>query len=111
MGGNLIRHYKWREGVGSVTKRTWMHNYYWCGKETNSIGTHEFVDLCHRIRADALLTINFMSDGLEDFRKTKLGENRVGTIEEAADWVSYCNDPDEQTRKKDLLIVSLNDLN
>src|SRR3954463_8729579 len=33
-GGNFSRYYKWREGVGPVSRRPSMRNYDWGGKET-----------------------------------------------------------------------------
>lgn len=98
-GGNFSRYYKWKEGIGPVKDRPWMYNHYWGGKETNRIGTHEFIDFCRRVGADPLLGINFMSDGIEYFKKTGHGQNRLGTSEEAAGWVSYCNDPGNRERK------------
>src|SRR5512133_774604 len=44
-GGLFTRHYKWREGVGPAGKRPARRNYFWGGKETSRVGTHEFVDL------------------------------------------------------------------
>ncbi len=99
-GGNFTRYYKWREGVGPAEKRPWMYNYYWGGKETNRVGTHELIDFCRRVGAEPLLGVNFMSDGFEYFKNTSHGENRYGTLEEAAEWVSYCNDPDNPERKR-----------
>jgi len=99
-GGNFIRYYKWREGVGPLQDRPPMFNYDWGGKETNRIGTHELVDLCRRVGAEPLICVNFMSDGVRRHWKTVHGENRCGDAEEAADWVSYANDPDNRERKK-----------
>jgi alpha-L-arabinofuranosidase len=98
-GGNFIRYYKWKEGIGPADKRPWMHNYYWGGKETNRVGIHELADLCKRTGSKPLLNVNFMSDGVRRFWKTERGENRKGTAEEAAEWVTYCNDPDNRERK------------
>lgn len=97
-GGNFIRYYRWREGVGPVRERPSMYNHIWGGKETNRVGTHEFVDFCRRVDAEPLVCVNFMSDGHERFWDTVHGENRRGTVEEAADWVSYANDPDDAER-------------
>lgn len=99
-GGNYTRYYKWREGIGPAEKRPWIYNHDWGGKETNRVGTHEFIDFCRRTGADPLLGVNFMSDGFEYYKNTSHGQNRFGTLEEAADWVSYCNDPDSRERKK-----------
>ena len=91
-GGIFNRYYKWREGIGPVDKRPWMYNHQWEGKETNRVGTHEIVGFCRRVGAQPILGVNFESDGFEHFKKTAHGQNRFGTSEEAADWVSYCND-------------------
>jgi alpha-L-arabinofuranosidase len=98
-GGLFSRHYKWREGVGPAAKRPWMRNYFWGGKETNRVGTHEFVDFCQRVGAEPFYCVNFMSDGEKRFRTTTEGD-RTGDAREAADWVSYANDPDNKERKR-----------
>lgn len=97
-GGLFSRYYKWREGVGPSDKRPLMRNYIWGGKETNRVGTREFVDLCRRVGAEPLYCVNFLSDGRKRFGDTREG-NRTGDAREAADWVSYANDPDNKERK------------
>jgi alpha-L-arabinofuranosidase len=62
-GGLFSRYYKWREGIGPAARRPWMRNYVWGGKETNRVGTHEFVDLCRRVGAEPMYCVNFLSDG------------------------------------------------
>lgn len=99
-GGSFCAYYKWREGVGPVEKRPYMYNYRWGGKESNRVGTHEFVDFCRRVGAEPLYCVNFMSEGIQYYRNTSHGENRTGNAKEAADWVSYANDPDNKERKK-----------
>jgi alpha-L-arabinofuranosidase len=97
-GGNYSQYYKWREGVGPVQLRPRMRNYDWGGWETNRVGTHEFVDFCRRVGAEPMYCVNFLSDGRKKLWKTKEG-NRSGDAREAADWVSYCNDPDHRERR------------
>jgi alpha-L-arabinofuranosidase len=97
-GGGFVRYYKWREGVGPPKKRPPMYNYYWGGTETNRVGTYELHDFCRRVGAEPLIAINFMSDGVQSFKNTVHGENRWGDVKEAADWVSYANDPDNKER-------------
>jgi alpha-L-arabinofuranosidase len=97
-GGLYSRHYKWREGVGPAEKRPWTRNYFWGGKETNRVGTREFVDLCRRVGAEPFYCVNFLSDGEKRFRATREGD-RTGDAREAAEWVSYANDPDNRERK------------
>ncbi len=98
-GGLYSRHYKWREGVGTPDRRPWTRNYFWGGKETNRVGTHEFADLCRRTGAEPLYCVNFLGDGEQRFRTTREGD-RTGDAAEAADWVSYANDPDSRARRQ-----------
>src|ERR1051325_9494464 len=97
-GGLFSRYYKWREGIGPADKRPWMRNYVWGGKETNRVGSHEFVDFCRRINSEPLYCVNFLSDGEKRFATTQ-ESNRAGDAEEAAAWVSYANDPENAERK------------
>ncbi len=98
-GGIFSWYYKWREGVGPVEGRPATRNYAWGGKETNRVGTHEFVNFCRRVGAEPLYCVNFLSDGRRRFWKTTDGQNRSGDAREAADWVSYANDPENRDRK------------
>lgn len=97
-GGLFCRYYKWREGVGPLEQRPWMRNYVWGGKETNRVGTHEFVDFCRRVGAEPLYCVNFLSDGRKQYAEMREG-NRTGDAHEAADWVSYANDPANAQRR------------
>jgi hypothetical protein len=106
-GGLFSRYYRWREGVGPAAKRPWMRNYAWGGKETNRVGTHEFVDFCRRVGAEPLYCVNFLSDGEQRYRSTPEG-NRTGDAREAADWVSYANDPDDRDRRNNGAAQPLN---
>ena len=96
-GGSFIKNYKWREGVGPPAERPVSRNYVWGGVTTNRVGTGEFVDLCHRVGAEPLMNVNFLSGGHPDYRGAG-GDSRVGDAAEAADWVSYANDPDNRER-------------
>jgi alpha-L-arabinofuranosidase len=98
-GGLFSRYYHWREGVGPVGQRPAMRNYVWGGKETNRVGTHEFVDFCRRVGAEPLYCVNFLSDGEKRYGATREG-NRTGDAAEAADWVAYANDPDHAERRR-----------
>ena len=44
------------------------------------------------------MCVNFESDGRQRYAKYK-GQNPVGRRSEAADWVAYCNDPDNAERR------------
>ena len=98
-GGLLSRYYKWREGVGPPAHRRPYRNYVWGGLEPHRAGTHEFVDFCRRVGAEPMYCVNFLSDGEKRYAKTREG-NRTGDAREAADWVSYTNDPEHAERKR-----------
>jgi alpha-L-arabinofuranosidase len=98
-GGAFIRYYKWREGVGSPALRPPMYNYIWGGKESNRVGTAEIVSFCRRVGAEPLICVNLLSDGVKAYWRTRHGENRKGDAREAADWVSYANDPSSPERR------------
>src|SRR5262245_7475575 len=97
-GGLLSRYYKWREGVGPAAKRPPYRNYVWGGWETHRAGLHELVDFCRKVAAEPMYCVNFLGDGDPRYRTTAQG-NRTGDAAEAADWVSYANDPDHAGRK------------
>lgn len=97
-GGLLSRYYKWREGVGPAARRPWYRNYVWGGRETHRAGTHEFVDFCRRVGAEPMYCVNFRGDGEKRYMTTPEGD-RTGDEKEAADWISYCNDPEHAERK------------
>jgi alpha-N-arabinofuranosidase len=98
-GGLLSRYYKWREGVGPAAKRPPYRNYVWGGWETHRVGTHEFVDYCRRVNTEPMYCVNFLADGEKRYQNTPQGD-RTGDAREAADWVSYANDPDHAERKR-----------
>src|SRR3954468_9048860 len=101
-GGLFSRYYKWREGIGPAAQRPSMRNYVWGGLESNRVGTHEFVDFCRRVGAERFYCVNFLSDGEKRYA------SRTGDAREAADWVSYANDPDNRERKANGAAAPLN---
>jgi alpha-N-arabinofuranosidase len=98
-GGILTSFWKWRESVGDPAKRPPMVNYLWGGWEKNRVGVDEFLEFCEAVAAEPIMAINFAADGRPEYISTELGENRSGDAAEAADLVSYCNDPDHAERK------------
>jgi alpha-L-arabinofuranosidase len=97
-GGIFTDYYRWREGVGPRDKRPMMLNLLWGGLESNQVGTAEFVDFCRRTGAAPLICVNFESDGRPQFKEAK-GRVRTADAREAADWVAYCNAPDNPERR------------
>ena len=98
-GGCFSSYYRWREGVGPREGRTPMHNLLWGGMESNQVGTDEFVGFCRQVGAAPLLAVNFESDGRQRWAHPLKGGMRSAGPEEAAAWVAYCNDPDDDLRR------------
>ena len=73
-GGCFADQYHWQDGVGPTEKRPRRVNIHWGGVvEDNSFGTHEFLDFCGQIGADAYVAANVGS----------------GSPQEMADWIEY----------------------
>jgi len=98
-GGIFSSYYRWREGVGPRARRRPMHNVQWGGVETNQVGTQEFVEFCRAVGADPLLSVNFESDGRRCWSRPPVGGVRAAGPQEAAAWVSYCNQPGHAQRR------------
>jgi hypothetical protein len=99
-GGCLASYYRWKEGIGPRAARRPMVNLLWGGVEPNQVGTIEFVDFCHEVGAEALICVNFESDGRKGWATMPNGEIRSAGPAEAAEWVSYCNDPANPLRRE-----------
>jgi alpha-N-arabinofuranosidase len=76
-GGNFASGYHWEDGIGPKQNRPHRHDAAWQAEEINQVGTDEFLAFCEEIGTEPFFVVN---DG-------------SGTPEEAASWVSYCNDP------------------
>ena len=98
-GGCFASHYHWYEAVGPREKRIPINNICWDGLFSNQVGTCELVDLVREIKSELLMTVNFESEGSEFWAHPAPGMDRKGTAEEAADWIRYCNDPDNKLRQ------------
>lgn len=98
-GGCFASYYHWKEAIGPQKMRVPMRNHCWGGKFYNQVGTHEVIDFCRRVGAEPLITVNMESEGLKDWQYPKNDTIRLGTADEAAEWVDYCNNPDNALRK------------
>ncbi len=72
-GGCFADEYHWRDGIGPRDKRPRRPNSSWGGVDTNAFGTHEFLDLCEIIGAEAYINGNVGS----------------GTPQEMMEWIEY----------------------
>ena len=98
-GGCFASYYHWRDAVGPRAQRKPMLNLCWDGVFSNQVGTAEFAELCQSVGAEALMCVNMESDGRPTWANPHPGANLRGTAEEAAEWVAYCNDPDNALRR------------
>ena len=76
-GGNFASGYHWMDGVGPREERPTVRELAWQSIEPNQFGTDEYIQLCRKMEWTPMLTVN-------------LG---TGTLEEARNWVEYCNCP------------------
>jgi len=72
-GGCFADEYHWRDGIGPRDKRPRRPNSSWGGVDTNAFGTHEFMDLCETLGADAYVNGNVGS----------------GSPQEMMEWIEY----------------------
>lgn len=75
-GGCFADTYHWKDGIGPVSQRAKMMNYHWGGVvETNTFGTHEFLNLCEMLGCEPYISANVGS----------------GTVVEMSQWIEYMN--------------------
>jgi alpha-L-arabinofuranosidase len=72
-GGNFVSNYHWMDGIGPERKP--RMELAWNRLETNEFGTDEFIKFARKI-------------GTEPYFSVNMG---TGSIEEAQNWVEYCN--------------------
>jgi len=75
-GGCFADTYHWKDGIGPKEDRPSIVNMWWGGvTEDNSFGTHDFLNLCERLGAEAYISANVGS----------------GSVQEFSDWIQYVN--------------------
>lgn len=74
-GGNFSSGYDWKDGIGPKDSRPRRWDTAWQSEESNRFGTDEFIQYCRKLGAEPYITVNM----------------GTGTMQEAADWVEYCN--------------------
>ncbi len=76
-GGNFVSGYNWMDGIGPKAERPVRLDLSRTRKESNQMGTAEYAIFCNLVGAENFICINA----------------GTGTIEDAANWVEYCNAP------------------
>jgi alpha-L-arabinofuranosidase len=84
-GGSFAEHYRWKAGIGAQHRRGSYPRVMWDDREVNALGTDEFLALCRRVGAEPLIVINIGSH--------RPAAERPAYLQEAVDWVEYCNGP------------------
>lgn len=74
-GGNFSSGYNWKDGIGPKDQRPRRWDTAWQEEESNRFGTDEFIEYCRQLGAEPYICVNM----------------GTGTMQEAADWVEYCN--------------------
>lgn len=83
-GGCYASNYNWRDGIGDPFYRPVDFNSIWSSIEMNDIGTVEFVELCRQINAEPQFCVPMM----------------FKTVDNAVDWITFCNAPHNALREK-----------
>ena len=74
-GGNFVSGYHWEDGIGDKSARPVRIDLAWGGRESNQVGTDEFLQFAAKAGVEPYLCVN-------------LG---TATMDEARNWVEYCN--------------------
>ena len=75
-GGCYADDYHWEDGIGPASSRPRRVNLWWGQNiESNSFGTHEFIQVCRTLGAEPYIAGNVGS----------------GSPRELRDWMEYCN--------------------
>ena len=80
-GGLVANNFDWKQGIGPIGER---NPDYGGPGIPQTFGTDEFLRYAEDVGAEAILVVNVSVAGL-----------RPGTVEAAADWVEYCNAPND----------------
>jgi alpha-L-arabinofuranosidase len=83
-GGNFVSGYNWMDGIGERDKRPPRKNPAWKGVESNDVGIHEFMELMGLINAEPYVAVN----------------TGLGTVEDVAKEIEYCNGSTESEMGK-----------
>jgi len=70
----------WKAGIGPIITRDPDYEYGY----PQVFGTDEFLQYCEELGAEAIMVVNVSTTG-----------KRAGSVQDAADWVEYCNVPDD----------------
>lgn len=84
-GGGYAAQYQWKWGIGPQEKRFRSPNWQWLDYDQNCFGTDEYIKFCREIGAEPLIVVPIGYERPE--------EERPWWLQNAVDWVRYCNEP------------------
>lgn len=85
--GDFIDKYAWERGIGPPDKRAGSLTTLWQSDATSNLGTDEFIELCRRLKTEAVLRVKL---GIP----ISLSERAVqDTLRDTQNWLAYCNEP------------------
>ena len=87
-GGCFAELYRWKDAIGPQHERNVYPKVMWDDRDVNSLGTDEFIELCRKLGSEPLIVIN---TGMHVGKGTRTPEEWAPWIEEAKDWLEYCN--------------------
>jgi alpha-L-arabinofuranosidase len=74
-GGNFASNYHWEDGIGPKDDRPARPDLAWGAVDSNRFGIDEFIEYCRALDVEPYICLNM----------------GTGTLQEALDWVEYCN--------------------
>ncbi len=86
-GGCFASAYRWKDAIGPQHQRRSYPIEIWDDRDTNSLGTDEFLALCRKVGAEPLLVVNI---GTPAWRQQSSEEQY---LQDVLDWIEYCNGP------------------
>jgi alpha-N-arabinofuranosidase len=94
-GGCYGEEYRWKHGIGAQQDRKKNPTRWWEDFDPNSLGTDEYIQLCRRLNSEPLIVVNTGMHSPPDGTDTP--EEWAPYIEEACQWIEYCNGPATST--------------
>ena len=86
-GGLTSNNFIWKKGIGPIEGRD---PNFSATRVPQTFGTDEFLQYSEELGAEAILVVNVSVAG-----------KRIGTVQDAADWVEYCNAPNDGSNPGD----------
>ena len=84
-GGGYVAQYDWKWGIGPQEDRQRWPNWMWMDYDQNCFGTDEFIRFCREVNTEPVIVVSVRFE-LPDSERERI-------IQDAADWVAYCNEP------------------